>query len=197
MKKVLLVLALICLVAIAVWISFTRTSAGPMQDISPLAPSATTSQVAAPADSAPLATSTPQTEAVGADTRRYKNATFHFSLVYPNRLQALENKEKGGALTVTFEDPDTNEGFEVYITPYAEDSVTRERFMTDEPSGVYQEPVDVVIGGVRATMFFGSNPLMGDTREVWFIKGGYLYEVVTYKELDTWLGGIMSSWKFI
>ena len=37
----------------------------------------------------------------------------------------------------------------------------------------------------------------GDTREVWFIHGGYLYEVTTYKELDIWLAGIMRTWKFI
>ena len=36
-----------------------------------------------------------------------------------------------------------------------------------------------------------------DWREVWFIHGGYLYEVTTYKELDTWLGSIMQTWKFI
>jgi hypothetical protein len=34
-------------------------------------------------------------------------------------------------------------------------------------------------------MFFGSNSAMGDTREIWFIHGGFLYEVTTYKELDT------------
>ena len=38
---------------------------------------------------------------------------------------------------------------------------------------------------------------MGDTREVWFIHGGFLYEVVTYKELDDWFAGIMRTWKFI
>ena len=45
-------------------------------------------------------------------------------------------------------------------------------------------------------MFFSKNGLMGDTREVWFTHGGYLYEVTTYKELDPWLSGIMASWKF-
>jgi len=50
---------------------------------------------------------------------------------------------------------------------------------------------------VRATMFYGNNPIMGDTREVWFINGGYLYEVATYKSLDTWLAGTMQSWKFL
>jgi hypothetical protein len=38
---------------------------------------------------------------------------------------------------------------------------------------------------------------MNDTREVWFIKGGLLHEVTTYKELDAWLKPIMQFWKFI
>jgi hypothetical protein len=37
---------------------------------------------------------------------------------------------------------------------------------------------------------------MGDTREVWFIKGGFLYEVTTYKQLDTWLAQILQTWQF-
>ena len=46
-------------------------------------------------------------------------------------------------------------------------------------------------------MFFGSNSIMGDTREVWFVHGGYLFEVNTYKDLDSWLSQIMQTWVFI
>ena len=60
-----------------------------------------------------------------------------------------------------------------------------------------QSPTDILVDDARGTMFFGKNGIMGDTREVWFIHGGFLYEVTTYKELDTWLGGIMRTWKFI
>jgi hypothetical protein len=45
-------------------------------------------------------------------------------------------------------------------------------------------------------MFFGSNSVMGDTREIWFIHGSFLYEVTTYKELDSWLAPIMQTWQF-
>lgn len=67
----------------------------------------------------------------------------------------------------------------------------------DLPSGVMKEPTVIVLDGTQATMFWSTNSIMGDTREVWFIKNGFLYEVVTYKELDTWLGQIMRSWKFL
>jgi hypothetical protein len=38
---------------------------------------------------------------------------------------------------------------------------------------------------------------MRDKREVWFIKAGHLYEVATYKALDTWLAQIVQTWQFI
>jgi hypothetical protein len=74
------------------------------------------------------------------------------------------------------------------------------RFKLDEhePSGAFDQPTDVMmIDGVHATMFYGSNPIMGDTREVWFIHGGFLYEVTTFKQLDSWLAGIMQTWRFV
>lgn len=144
-----------------------------------------------------LAESVPQTKRVSEDMRGYENREFRFGLLFPKNLNATEFKEQNGALSVTFQDPDTREGFQVYVTPYAKASIDRERFKLDQPSGVFKDPKDVMIDGARGTIFFGHNPIMGDTREVWFIKGGYLYEVATYKELDTWLGDIMSTWKFI
>jgi hypothetical protein len=46
-------------------------------------------------------------------------------------------------------------------------------------------------------MFYGNNAIKRDTREVWFIHGGLLYEVTTYKQLDSWLAQIMQTWQFI
>jgi hypothetical protein len=127
----------------------------------------------------------------------YRNQQYHFSFYYPPNLKAHAFNEEGGAFTVAFQDPTANEGFEVYVTPYSATQITKARFKLDEPSGVMQEQADVRIDGVRATMFYGNNAIMGDTREVWFIKGGLLYEVTTYKQLDAWLAEIMQTWKFI
>ena len=127
----------------------------------------------------------------------YRNNPYHFSFYYPPNLRVRSYNESGDALTVTLQDPATNEGFEVYVTPYTGTQITETRFKLDEPSGIIRERSDVMIDGVRATMFFGNNAIMGDTREVWFIHGDYLYEVATYKQLDTWLAQIMETWQFI
>jgi hypothetical protein len=123
----------------------------------------------------------------------YSNPQFHFALDYPSNLQLHRYDEQGGGFTAAFQDPTTNEGFEVYVTPYGGAHITKQEFTLDEPSGVFNLPTNVMIDGTQATMFYGSNAIMGDTREVWFIHGGLLYEVTTYKQLDTWLAQIMQT----
>jgi len=83
------------------------------------------------------------------------------------------------------------------VIPYGQRQVSNERFKIDEPSGVRKDATTTIIDGVQGTMFFGSNDVMGDTREVWFIHNGYLYEVTTYKPLGALLSQVMATWKFI
>jgi len=39
--------------------------------------------------------------------------------------------------------------------------------------------------------------VLGDTAEIWFVSGGYLYEVTTLKPLAGWLSQIMGTWQFL
>jgi hypothetical protein len=154
----------------------------------------TTTSTSLPSSAAPTAASVLASTSTSQKT--YTNPLYHFSFRYPKDLVIDEQDGADGSLTLAFQDPTTNEGFEVYVTPYSGTQITKQEFQLDEPSGVIQEQTDVMIDGVRATMFYGNNTIMGDTREVWFINGGYLYEVATYKQLDAWLGAIMQTWQF-
>src|SRR5262245_4698375 len=62
--------------------------------------------------------------------------------------------------------------------------ITEERFMMDEPSGVRNDQTETSVDGAQALAFHGFDAVMGQTYEVWFIKGDFLYEVSTYKELE-------------
>ena len=84
---------------------------------------------------------------------------------------------------VAFEGPSQGEGFQIFVVPYAHSAITPERFRIDDPSGVMKEAKEAVVDGTPAKSFFGYNDQMGDTWEVWFIHGGFLYEVTTYKPL--------------
>lgn len=129
--------------------------------------------------------------------KEYRSEAYRFSVFYPSDLTVKEYKESGGAQTITFSNSGEEKSFQIFVLPYGENQVSEKRFKMDIPSGVIKEPVDVMIDNVRATAFFSTNSVMGNTREVWFIKNGFLYEVTTYKDLDSWIAGIMQSWTFI
>lgn len=148
-------------------------------------------------ENAVASSTVPATPALTDTTNLYQNPAFHFSLAFPNTLAAREYNEAGGAISITFQSASSSQEFEVYVTPYADAQITPERFKLDEPSGVRDDPTDILIDGARGTMFFSRNPMMGETREVWIIHGGFLYEVVTERENDAWLASIMQTWRFI
>jgi len=104
--------------------------------------------------------------------------------------------EAENAATVVFQNVDTVEGFQVYIVPYAQKEVSAKQLKRDEPSGVRTHVQAVTIGDVTGTAFDRSDSNLGDIHEVWFIRGGYLYEVTTLKPLEEWFAPILESWRF-
>ena len=145
------------------------------------------------ANTGPLA---PPREAPAGE-KEYRNEHYRFALFYPESLTSTSYDEGGGAATITFENAATASGFQVFVMPYGARQVSAERFKKDVPSGVMREPQQIAIDGAPATMFFSQDTFLGDTREVWFIHGGYLFEVTTPKVLDADLAHVMLSWAFI
>ncbi|MBI3627358.1 MAG: hypothetical protein HY220_01225 [Candidatus Sungbacteria bacterium] len=154
---------------------------------------------------APVGTFSPEATTTSLEVHRqapagyteYYNTRYRFSLFYPDDLQANEHDEGGGASTITFQNPDTAHGFQIFIAPYAKAQVSEERFKQDEPSGVRKGLQNVAIDGATGASFYSKDPALGETAELWFVHGGYLFEVTTLKPLGSWLGGIMQSWKFL
>ena len=107
-----------------------------------------------------------------------------------------EFPDRDFALTVLFQGGAGEPGFQIYVVPIKGTRITPEQFNRDEPSGVKQEPHETVIDGVPATTFFGFDGRLGKTSEVWFIHNHFLFEVTTYKELDSWLNQILATWRF-
>lgn len=128
--------------------------------------------------------------------RPYKSLIFRFFLFYPDDLRV---KEYGGGsdTTITFENIKTGKGFQIFVIPYKEDYITSSQLKKDLPSEIIKDSVDVLINGTRATMFYSQDAIMGETREVWFVKNGFLYEVTAHKSLDAWLSNIMRTWRFL
>jgi hypothetical protein len=129
--------------------------------------------------------------------KEYKNHDYHFSVHYPGDLPAQESHDRGHTLTVVFQKEIGEEAFQIYVAPIRGNQITQERFLIDEPSGVRKDQIETSVDGAEALAFHGFDAAMGQTYEVWFIKGDLLYEVSTYKELEPWLNEILSTWRFI
>lgn len=188
MKKLLIILALIMfgLIAVGAWGYFTFFNPIPQRD----------SAAAAMLSSPSVGQSVLRAKTPG--WLEYRNTDFHFSILYPETMGQLSNYYEGkDARTISFEDAQNKKSFQIFVTPYTEPQVSPERFKADNPSGVMKEPVNVTIDGANATMFYSTDPNVGDTREVWFIHNGYLFEVTASKDLDTLLQGILKTWEFI
>jgi hypothetical protein len=132
-----------------------------------------------------------------AGSNDYRNEHYRFELFYPQNLSVKEFDEGKGAVTITFQNPADSQGFQMFIVPYGERQVSAARFKQDEPSGVLKQPLDIQIDGTTGTTFEGHDTFLGDTREVWFIHDGYLFEITAPLSLDSWLTSIMITWKFI
>ena len=134
---------------------------------------------------------------IPAGYKEYRNKHYGFSVYYPAEIPPQELPDRDDQLTVLFQGAAGEPGFEIYVAPTKDTAITPERFKLDQPSGVMKERHDTMIDGVPATAFVGFNAAVGKTSEVWFIHNGYLFEVATYKELDSWLSDIMQTWRFI
>ena len=127
----------------------------------------------------------------------YRSERYKFSLFYPKTIKVEEFDEGGGASTIVFQNPKEGLGFQIFIVPFSGNQITDERFKQDVPSGVRNELRNITVDGASGASFYSENILLGETAEVWFIKNGFLYEVIAPKVLNAWLSEIMQTWHFI
>ena len=130
-------------------------------------------------------------------SREYRDFAHQFSLFYPEALTVQEIDEAGGGSTILFQNPEAGVGFQIFIVGYSEPVVTEERFKKDIPSGVQTNKEDIIVDGAKGVAFYSLDLGLGETREAWFIKNGFLYEVTTPKPLEAHLLEVLKSWKFI
>jgi len=130
--------------------------------------------------------------------KEYKNTRYGFSLLYPSDLAVSTFEEGGGASTITFQNLEKAEGFQIFSVPYGgTQAMSEERFRQDVPSGVCKSLTHVAVNGATGTAFYSTHTALGATREVWVVHRGFLHEVTTLKPLDGWLDSIIPTWKFV
>ena len=162
----------------------------PSEKLSP-----TADQVAATPD---LATQIALPDQPPAGYIEYQNNKYHFLYWHSQEAKITEYDEGGGAATVVQENIAKQRGLQIFVVPYSGTTISDARFNKDEPSGVRYNIKDTTVGVKRipAVTFNGYDETLGDTREVWFIHNGFLYEVTTLKGFGDWFIDIMQTWRF-
>jgi hypothetical protein len=128
---------------------------------------------------------------------QYRNEKYQFSFYHSPEGVVHQYEEEGGAQTVTLEDRERGRGLQIFVVPYSESTISEERFRMDVPSRVRNDVENTQVDGVQAVTFRSKDASLGDTREVWFIHKGYLYEVTTFANTSDWFVPIMQSWEFL
>ena len=158
--------------------------------------SGSTTQVAATTTTPTAGESVPRPEGYV----EYRNEKYGFSLYHAPETKVQAYDEGGGAATVVLQNENEQElrGLQIFIVPYAEATISEARFKRDVPSGVRTNVEGAILDGVEAATTFTSVDLsLGETREVWVIHDGRLYEITTVESARDWLASILETWRFL
>ena len=141
---------------------------------------------------------------------RYTDDELGFFVDYPEGFTVNEMEEENVKVLV-FSKIDSDlpagevgESFQIFAMPFDESGpITPERIFIDQPDMVMKDPQTVQIAGEEALVFFGTDPDIGDVREVWFVHpsttlgaSGHLYQASTYAKYDELLAKVMKTFKF-
>jgi hypothetical protein len=130
--------------------------------------------------------------------RTYLHEGYGFSFDFPGEASISSIPDLGGEILLVRGD---SEEFQIYVASFDEEGpITTARIKQDLPNLEINDDQQVVIGegkNIEALIFHGVSEDFGETREVWFVGNGHLFQVITPKGGDTFIGPIVDSWKFI
>ena len=136
----------------------------------------------------------------------YTDTQYGFSFQYPKSFTASKFSEgEGDAILVQYQGASNsineypkNSGFQIFIAPFDEPLPTKERILQELPDMVINNIENRVLkNGIPALIFFSEDSSsLGKTREIWFVKSGYLYQITATKEIDNLVAQIVATWRF-
>jgi len=128
----------------------------------------------------------------------FVDSQYGFSFEYPKSFTATKFREGENGDTILIQQKDGKNGFQVFIAPFDEEGpLTKERILQDLPDLIIKNAENRVLkNGIPALIFFSQEPSLGETREIWFVKNGYLYQITATKEIDSLVAQIVATWKF-
>ena len=128
----------------------------------------------------------------------YAHPELPFAFAYPKDLTPSTFAD-GEAEIVLLKGKEPEREVQIVIRAFDESGLlTVERIQRDIPDMVIEESQNVLIGSAQipALLFWSESGSAGRTREVWFVQGGYLYQITGSAEMDETLAKMMETWRF-
>lgn len=135
------------------------------------------------------------------ESASYTDPTYGFSISLPKDFIVSSSDQDDGELIIA-EHPTFNLGLEAFISPFdSEGQLTVDTIRELNPALSIKEPVDMELpDGTPALRFASDDPALGDTRQLWFLHNGDLFQVVFYSAntewLDAWVRAFPNDWTF-
>jgi len=134
------------------------------------------------------------------NSKSFKDTARGFSFLYPKRLDATTFPDGNSGDIVLVQSPEKGEGFQILITPYGEggSNLTAEMIQAEIPDLKISDAQELLLGesGKGVAFISDNDSFAGNSREVWFVYGGNLYQISTYARLDPLLQSVLGTWKF-
>lgn len=137
-------------------------------------------------------------------TRTYQNKKYGFSINVPESMTVSNFQEGRVGEVILFQvnekkDKNDDPWMQVFVLPFDEEGlITPERIKKDLPDMEVEDPKYAIIGKekFKALIFMSNEPGIGKTREVWFVKNGYLFQINTGHEYERLLGEMLETIEF-
>lgn len=112
------------------------------------------------------------------NTLIYTDTDYGFSFSYPENYKPRAFSDLEDTKTILIENSDTNQGAQVFVSPFDEDIVlTPERIKKEVPDLVVLEPQNRSLGGVTGVVFRSTNALNTESKELWMVHKNNLYQI--------------------
>ena len=122
--------------------------------------------------------------------KEYK--TNEFSFRHSEKLKITGTLNEGNEVIIAEDD---KFGFQIFIMPFDESRpITKERIWQDMPDMEINDSGEAMLDGAKTLVFYGYNEDIGETFEIWAVHKGKLYQIMTGKNAEELLIGILETW---